>query len=232
MEKIKLDSRLDMVASLVRQGSVVADIGTDHAYLVCYLLQKGIISKAVAADLRKGPLENARQTVELCGVSDSVKLILSDGLEKIEPYSCDDIVLAGMGGILISEILEKAKWVFDEKIHIVAQPMTHAEVLRTFLITNGFSILQEKTAADQKHCYCAISAVYTGEIKQCPSWYSYLGEVIKNGDDTSKRYVMKVYTSLKKKYDALFESGRNDEALRETLSIIEEKIKEAGLWLS
>lgn len=231
MDKIKLDSRLSTVASLVRNGSIIADIGTDHAYLVCYLLEKGIIPGAIAADLRKGPLENARLTVENCGLSDKVELVLSDGLEKIAPYSCDDIVIAGMGGILIAEILEKTQWIFDKRIHIVAQPMTHAEILRKFFVTNGFVISNEKTAADSKHCYCVISAFYTGERRECPLWYAYLGETLCNSDDTTKKYVMKVYDSLKKKYNALFESGRNDEELHKTLIEIENKIKEAGLWL-
>lgn len=219
------------MASLVRQGSVVADIGTDHAYLVCYLLENNIIESAIAADLRKGPLENAKQTVALCSLEDKVELVLSDGLQNVKPGSCNEIVIAGMGGILISEILSKAEWVFDSEINIVAQPMTHAEVLREFFINNGFRILEEKTATDQKHCYCAISAVYTGEKIAYPAWYTYLGETLKISDDTAKKYVMKVYKSLKKKYDALAENGRKDDELSALLDEIECKIKEAELWL-
>ena len=117
---IKLDSRLKAVASLVREGARTADIGTDHAYLLTYLIEKGICPQGIAADLRRGPLENARQTVIEAGLSDKIELILSDGLENIKENSCDDIVLAGMGGNLIAEILSKAQWIKNENINIVA----------------------------------------------------------------------------------------------------------------
>ena len=107
MSKIKLDDRLKSVASLVRNGKRVADIGTDHGYLVAYLVENNICPCGIAADLRKGPLENARQTVIQQGLSDKIELILSDGLENISPDSCDDIVIAGMGGNLIAKKKEK-----------------------------------------------------------------------------------------------------------------------------
>ena len=69
MTKIKLDSRLYSVASFVRNGSVVADIGTDHGYLICWLIQNGIVERGIGADLRKGPLENAKKTVVDCGLA-------------------------------------------------------------------------------------------------------------------------------------------------------------------
>ena len=162
MGKIKLDSRLLSVASLVRKGSTVADVGTDHAYVVAYLMENGIIEKAIASDINKGPLENARQTLIDCGITDKVTLILSDGLQNIPENSADDIVIAGMGGILISEILEKAPWVKNEKVQIIAQPMTHAETLRKWLCENGFEIRREVASTDGKRLYVAISAEYTG----------------------------------------------------------------------
>ena len=140
MSRIKLDQRLLSVASLVRKNKVVADVGTDHAYVVAYLIENGITERAIASDINKGPLENARQTLVDCGIEDKVSLILSDGLKNIPENSCEDIVIAGMGGILISEILENAPWIKNDNMHIIAQPMTHAEVLRKWLFENGFEI--------------------------------------------------------------------------------------------
>ena len=162
MGKIKLDSRLSAVADFVREGKTVADIGTDHAYLLAYLLQQGTIENGIAADLRKGPLENARKTLIESDQLEKVNLILSDGLDELKKGDCEDIVIAGMGGILIKEILERTPWVFDENIHIIAQPMTHAEVLRRFFLENGFKILEESSATDGKRFYCIISAQYDG----------------------------------------------------------------------
>lgn len=227
MSKVKLDSRLSAVASLVREGSTVADIGTDHAYLLAYLLQEGKIKKGIAADLRKGPLENARKTLVDSGVENNVRLLLSDGLDEINEGECEDIVIAGMGGILIKEILERTPWVFDKKIHIIAQPMTHAEVLRKFLIENGFEIRREVAATDGKRNYCVISAQYDGVCRKAEGWYTYVGELTKNGDAVSRAYIDKVITALYKKLCALKNAGVEDsDNIEETLHMIKQKLTE------
>lgn len=227
MSKVKLDSRLSMVASLVRKGSVTADIGTDHAYLLCYLIEKGICPEGIAADLRKGPLENARQTVIDCGIYDKVQLILSDGLQNIPENSADDIVMAGMGGILITEIIEKVKWVYNEKINIVAQPMTHAEVLRKFFCENGFKIIKEKTATDGKRLYCAMSAIYCDEKQNVARSYYYLGELLQNDDEITKSYIDKMIFTLEKKLAAQKNAGIDDEEKLEDLIFeIKKKVTE------
>lgn len=227
MGKIRLDSRLSAVASLVRQGSVVADIGTDHAYLLAYLLQEGKIKNGIAADLRKGPLENARKTLVDCGLIENVSLVLSDGLDKIKRGDCNDIAIAGMGGILIKEILERTPWVYDEDVHIVAQPMTHGEVLRKFFIENGFVIDKELAATDGKRHYCIISATYNGEKRVAENWYTYVGELINNNDEISEMYISKIILTLEKKLDAIKKAGVDDnDNIEETIALIKQKFSE------
>lgn len=227
MLKVKLDSRLSAAASLVRQGKTVADIGTDHAYLLGYLLQNKIISKGIAADLRQGPLDNARRTLIDCGELENVRLVLSDGLDELKKGDCEDIVIAGMGGILIKEILERTDWVFDSNIHIVAQPMTHAEVLRKFYAENGFEILKETAATDGKRYYCIISAQYNGKKCKREDWYYYVGELIKNTDEVSLLYISKVVTALEKKLNAIKAAGVNDgENIEKILYDIKSRLSE------
>lgn len=227
MLKVKLDSRLSAAASLVRQGKTVADIGTDHAYLLGYLLQNKIISKGIAADLRQGPLDNAKRTLIDCGELENVRLVLSDGLDELKKGDCEDIVIAGMGGILIKEILERTDWVFDSNIHIVAQPMTHAEVLRKFYAENGFEILKETAATDGKRYYCIISAQYNGKKCKREHWYYYVGELIKNTDEVSLLYISKVVTALEKKLNAIKAAGVNDgENIEKTLYDIKSRLSE------
>lgn len=227
MGKIKLDSRLMAAANLVRNGSTVADIGTDHAYLIAYLLQEGKIEKAIAADLRKGPLENAEKTLLDCGMLDKVTLKLSDGLDEISEGECEDIVIAGMGGILIKEILERTPWIFNEKIHIIAQPMTHAEVLRKFFVENGFKINRETAATDGKRHYCIISASYNGEKAEAENWYTYIGELANNKDDISLMYINKIITALEKKLNAIKNAGAEDaDNIEDTLAAIKQKLTE------
>ncbi len=209
MSKIRLDDRLKAVACLVRKGKIVADIGTDHGYLVAYLVENNICPRGIAADLRKGPLENARQTVIQQGLIDKIELILSDGLVNIPENACEDIVIAGMGGNLIADILDKAPWVKDSRINIVAQPMTHAEVLRQWYINNGFTINKEITATDGKRLYCIISASFTGEKSEHSAAYIYTGEISPD-IDLNRKYLEKVLTTLNKKYIALISSDKKD----------------------
>ena len=89
---MKLDNRLSLCAEFVRQGAKTADIGTDHAYLPVYLVQSGRTDFAVAADVRVGPLENARGNIAESGLENKIKTVLSDGLEKISPDEAEDIV--------------------------------------------------------------------------------------------------------------------------------------------
>ncbi len=227
MSKFKLDARLSAVASLVRNGSRVADIGTDHGYLLVYLIENGICPCGIAADINKGPLENARKTVVEAGICDKVELILSDGLKNITENSCDDIVIAGMGGNLITDILSACPWIYNENLHIVAQPMSHGEVLREFYINNGFKIVEEKTATDGKRLYCVISAVYTGEKSQHDISYIYLGELTNNKDEITKKYIEKILLALEKKYNALMKADKVDENnLGQIISAIKNKITE------
>lgn len=227
MGRIKLDSRLSAVAELVREGKTVADIGTDHAYLLAYLLQQGKIKNGIAADLRNGPLENAGKTLLESEQLDNVRLVLSDGLDELNKGDCEDIVIAGMGGILIKEILERTPWVFDKNIHIIAQPMTHAEVLRRFFLENGFKILKESSATDGKRYYCIISAQYDGVNRVAEEWYTYVGELIKNRDNVSQTYIEKTVAALDKKLTAMKNAGVEDvDTLAHTVATLKRKITE------
>ena len=222
MQNIKLDSRLLAVASLVRENTRLADVGTDHAYIPLYLVREGKIAEAIASDINEGPLKNAEKNISLYGLSQNIRTVLSNGLQSLPENCADDIIIAGMGGILISEILENCIWIKKENIRIIAQPMTHAEKVREFFINNGFKIKEEKTAEDLKHKYCVIAAEYDGVTYNYPNGYIYYGELIRNSDRISKEYLIVQKDRLLKRYNALFKSG-TEEAEREYLNnIIEE----------
>ncbi len=161
---IALDKRLGMVASLVRQGSRVADIGTDHAYLPVHLVQAGVAVSGIAADIGTGPLEAARHTVIAAGLEDTVSLRLGDGLAPVTPDEVDDIVVAGMGGETIAAILDAADWVKNARYRLVLQPMTRAEDLRRWLLHNGFTITTERLVRDKHHVYPVMGVCYTAAL--------------------------------------------------------------------
>ena len=106
MEKnINITERLKKCGAMVEKGSKIADVGTDHAYLPIYLIKEKKATHAIACDLREGPLENAKKNIKKFGLEEKIETRLSNGLENIKENEADEVIIAGMGGILISEIL-------------------------------------------------------------------------------------------------------------------------------
>ncbi len=198
-----LSPRLEAVASLVRKGRRVADIGTDHAYLPVYLVQSGVTDFAVAADLRKGPLENAKKAVEEAGLEDKITLRLSDGLQNFQPDEVDEIVIAGMGGILIAQIIEAAPWLQKGDKHLVLQPMSHPEVLRKFLVTNGYNIICETVCEDAGKLYCVMSVEFCGEYIKRPVFYEYYGEIPQCKTELANTYLSNLAFRLSRDADSM-----------------------------
>lgn len=158
-----LDARLTQVAAFVRNGSRLADIGTDHALLPAELVRQGICTYAIASDIKKGPVAAATRTVAEAGLADKIDIRLGSGLETVKPDEVDDIVIAGMGGETIAMILNDAPWVRAERYRLVLQPMTRAEKLRRYLWENGFDILSEAAVQDGRHWYTVIRAAFVGK---------------------------------------------------------------------
>lgn len=222
MQNIRLDCRLAAVASLVRRNSRLADIGTDHGYIPVYLVNEGIINEAVASDINEGPLKNAYNNISLFGLCDKITTVLSNGLESLDENCADDIIIAGMGGILISEILEKCKWIKSKNIRIIAQPMTHAEKVREYFINNGFTIKEEKAVEDTKHTYCIIAAEYEGVKEIYTDGYIYYGELIRNKDVVSVKYLTIIRDRLMKRYNALLKCEAENVECNDLFNIISE----------
>ncbi len=150
---MELTPRLQTVAELVPQGSRFADIGTDHAYLPTWLILNDVIDWAIAADLRQGPLERAKDTAEKYAVSDKMDFRLCDGLTGILPGEVDTIVIAGMGGETIAHILACAPWTKEPGTSLILQPMSSQKDLRQWLGSNGYVIEQERISREDKTLY-------------------------------------------------------------------------------
>ena len=156
------DQRLLCAASMVRAGGTLADIGTDHAHLPVWLIQNGICEKAIAADIGEGPAASARRTVQEAGLSACIEVRVGDGLSVLSPEEATEIVIAGMGGETIAEILSAAPWLKDGKNRrLVLQPMTKTVELREWLYQNGFTIEEEHLIRDGRHLYCVMAASFT-----------------------------------------------------------------------
>ena len=163
MKHIELTPRLRMVADMIPVGAVLADVGTDHAYLPAALMLEGKIPFAIAADLREGPLSRAKETVQEYGLSGKIAFRLCDGLKGIRAEEVDAVSIAGMGGETIAMILEAALWTREQNTALVLQPMSSMDELRRWLQANGYMIAEERLAREGDTIYTALS-VRAGEM--------------------------------------------------------------------
>lgn len=155
---MELTPRLRKAAELVPQGARFADIGTDHAYLPVWLILNGVIDRAIAADLREGPLNRARDTAEKYGVSEQIQFRLCDGLAQIKPEEADTIAIAGMGGETIAHILDNAPWTKQRDVTLILQPMSSQPDLRQWLGGHGYRIEEEHVVREGKVLYNVLVA--------------------------------------------------------------------------
>jgi len=163
---LKLSKRLRAAADLVRQDAYIADVGTDHAYLPIALCLEGRVKGAVASDINEGPILRAREHISAYGLDTRIDTVLADGLDEIGVYKPTDILILGMGGELIANIISRASFVKDGAIRLILQPMTHPEILRRFLLDNGYAIIDENLVLEEKKVYQVICAEYTGETQE------------------------------------------------------------------
>jgi len=188
---MELSPRLKKITELAGKCDVVADIGTDHALVPVFLVENGLCQKAYACDVASEPLKRAGEYVASKGLSDKIKLILTDGLENVPPDT-DKIIIAGMGGELIASIIAEDK--LHKNAEYILQPMSMAKELRKYLYDNGFEIIDEVIVSEHngEKLYCIINAHYTG-IK---TEYEYIDlfaskKLIKKTDDDTVNYLFK-----------------------------------------
>ena len=150
-----ISKRLETILKLIPNGEVLADIGTDHGYIPTYAVKNNIVKKAIAADISKGSLEKAVIEIKNNNLQTKIETRLGSGLEVLEVDEADVVVIAGMGGILISEILnESYHKKYKAKHHIlIFQPVQFPEKLRQYLYKNNFDILDEELIEDEGKFY-------------------------------------------------------------------------------
>ena len=190
MKEATLDARLKAAAEYVRQGAVFADIGTDHAYLPIYLLKCGKISRAVAADVAEGPLKCAKSHAKEFSLEDKIDFRLTDGLEGLEDLGITDVAICGMGGELISMLIDRAPFLKNPDIRLILQPMSKQELLREYLAKNGFEIQSERIGSAAGHTYSCICAEYSGKPYKLDLLTLYVGEPILESESDKKSFLL------------------------------------------
>ena len=207
MPTVSPDERLRCAASFVRQGAVFADVGTDHAILPVFLMEQGIISRAVASDISAGPLAAAAKTVQAAGLDDRILLVLSDGLSALAPYQATDIAVCGMGGELIISILDRAPFSLAG-VRLILQPMSRAEELRAYLAAHGYAVPFERICPAKGKMYTCLCTTYVGIPRKLSPLETELGDIATMKDDPLfLPYLAFRIRRLRRKVDGMHKGG-------------------------
>ena len=155
---VKLSRRLAAVARHVPPGTVVADIGADHALLPLHLVGGEIASRVVAVEAGCGPYDIAVAAVRRSGLEKSIEVRLGDGLQVLVPGEAGVVVLAGMGGETICRILAAGRPVLEQLDRLIVQPMRDVPLVRRWLADNGWRLREEEVVQEEGHYYIIMVA--------------------------------------------------------------------------
>lgn len=162
MLDFKISERLRAVSLFVRDGAILADIGTDHAYLPIYLSLNNKIKFGYASDVNVGPIERAKENIKRFNLENKIFTNVANGLEGVEIFMPTDITICGMGGELIAKIIDKSTYVRNNKVRLILQPMTCVKELREYL-QNGFFTIDENIVFEDNKFYQIICVEYDGK---------------------------------------------------------------------
>jgi len=198
-----LSPRLLAVANLVPKCSVVADIGTDHAYV--YLIEHGRACFAIASDVVEGPAMRAKENIAKHNLCDKIDVRIGNGLEKVE--NADVIIIAGMGGKLICDIISESRPIIDTVQMLILQPMTAIYDVRRYLHINNFTITDEHLAQEDEKIYNVMAVKSGSEIIEDDIYYHLGKRLFENNDKLLKKYIEKKIHA----FDVMIENMSNSD---------------------
>lgn len=232
---MRLSKRLELVASFVPAGGRAADVGTDHGYIPIALVERGIVSGAIAMDLRPGPLERAKEHVRQAGLSDRIETRLSDGLSRLSPGEAETVVVAGMGGELVIRILEEGRHMWESVERFVLSPQSEIDKVRRYLERSGFVTVREAMTEEDGKFYTVMAVRWKDlpapEAPGPEGDYRYGAFLMKAKDPVLKRFLLwereRVDRILSRMPEAAGgETAQAREKLTGELSLIDGTLKE------
>lgn len=210
-----ISSRLDHVVEMIPKCDTVADIGTDHGYVLIALLKRGKIIRGIASDNKKKPLEKAMRNAQEEGVASHLDFRLGSGLKTLKEGEVNGVVIAGMGGILIQELISSALEIVKSLDFLLLQPAQNPEILRKYLYENNFRVLDEEIIKEDRRYYEYMMVKYDHEsasLLQNLSDYS-VGDILYQKkhhllDDFLKDKIQELLV-IREKMDLTSENARN-----------------------
>ena len=214
-----LSKRLKAVADMVTEGNIAADIGTDHGYVPIYLIKNNISKKAYALDINEGPLKMAAKNIRLEGLSDKITTVLSDGMEQLKDNMAESVIIAGMGGDLIVDILSRGSRIKGIK-ELVLSPHKRIDLVRKFLSQNCWEIIKEDMVMDGGKYYTIIKAVKGQNTEYTDVELLYGKYLLETKNQVLKQYLKKENEKFSKILNTMKESGNvNDFQIKEVLKM-------------
>ena len=183
--------RLKCIASNVKSGGIVADIGCDHAFTSIYLVEEKLARGAIAIDINKEPLKRAWQHIQESGMEEYISVRLSNGARGLKKGEADTILISGMGGALIASILEESINIIKDAKELVLSPQSEIYLVRHFLHDNGFKIVSEEMVKEQGKFYVVIRAVPGSQHYKDESGYIYGEYLIENKNKILEEFLLK-----------------------------------------
>jgi len=217
-----MSNRLKMISNSVRKSNLVYDIGTDHAYVPIDLLQKNIVKKAIATDVRIGPIKNAKKNIKKYNFENVIKTKIGSGLDVIDDKP-DCIIIAGMGGILITQLIEENIDKAKKVKQLIIQAMNNEELVREYMLNKGFKIEFEKLTKDIFRIYNLISFNYCDYKNDYTNYEYYTSKyLLENNDKLLKEYLK---PKAKRLNDIIKGQGLNN-SVDSDLLVIKKKVEE------
>lgn len=192
---MKLSERLQLIADEINNGETMADIGTDHGFLPLYLLESGKCPRVIMADISAGSLKKAEDNCNTLHPGRAFDLRLGNGIDVLEDGEVDVVVIAGMGGLLIADILE---WNLAKSRSIkryILQPRNNVGRLRHWLAENGFIVTKENLVREGRFI-CEILTVESGisrgkDIEPYSAAFDYPESLLTDQNDLTREYLEK-----------------------------------------
>ena len=218
-----LSKRLSLIAELVDAGSSVCDVGTDHGYLPAFLYLCGKCKSVIATDINEKPLRCAQKNLARLG-ADGVRLVLCDGLDGLGRKDADTVIIAGMGGEVISGIIDRAPFLRDEAVKLILQPTTSAKDLRLYLSANGFCVRREQVVCENGKIYSVMAVRFCGAPYTLSETEQLIGALVPDCAD-AREYIKKQYRIISKRAADLASVSQKKEEY-EALLQTAERLKE------
>lgn len=200
---MEISNRLKEIAGMVTVGNVVCDVGTDHAYLAIYLIENKTAPRVIAMDVAKGPLSKAEHNIREYGLDNQIETRLSDGVDRLKAHEAQTVIMAGMGGILICDLLSRGKEVLSTVDELILSPHTDAELVRKYLQADGYYIKEEQMLLEEGKYYIIMRVVH-GEMEELTLCeYRYGKKLLQSRNHILLEYLQKEYLKFVKLFENL-----------------------------